>query len=184
MTIEEIFSHIFAHKSKGLMVHDQLAAAFLFLNLPGYSKCHEYHYFEESGTRNRLREYYLRHHNKLILEEKFEPPTILPTNWYQHMREEVDINTKRAAIKDLMQKWVNWEQETLQLLSSHYKNLCDLEEYEAAFEIKYHLEDVGEELARAREKQNDLEMLGYNLEIILPEQEKIYKKYSRMMKND
>ena len=50
MTSEEIFSHLSSHMIKGLMIHDQLASAYKFLNLCGYSKCHEYHYFEESRT--------------------------------------------------------------------------------------------------------------------------------------
>ena len=40
MTVEEIFSLLSTHMAKGLMIHEQLATAFGFLNLCGYRKCH------------------------------------------------------------------------------------------------------------------------------------------------
>ena len=44
MTIDEIFAELGAHMIKGLMIHNQMMVYYDFLYLPGYSKCHEYHY--------------------------------------------------------------------------------------------------------------------------------------------
>lgn len=187
MTVEEIFSHISSHMIKGLMIHDQIAAMFNFLNLRGYSKCHEYHYFEESFNYRRLQNYYLKHFNKLIIEEKVDNPAIIPQNWFKYERMDVDSSTKRNAIRDIFKQWVNWETETKALYASSYKELYDLGQVAAALEISYYLEDVSNELMRAREKYMDLESYGYDLVEIIDEQDKLYdlyiEKISRMMNN-
>ena len=46
MAIEEIFSQISAHFVNGIAMHNDMASLFLFLNLEGYHKCQEYHYYE------------------------------------------------------------------------------------------------------------------------------------------
>lgn len=181
MTIEEIFARLCAHMHKGLMVHEQTMMMFQFLNLRGYSKCHEYHYFEESYALKRLQEYYLRNCNKLIEEVEVEKSSVVPNGWYKYERADVDINTKRAAVKDLMQHWVNWETETIQLLTTCYEELWEQKQYAAAAQIKERLEDTSAELMRAREEYINLEMLGYNLEVILPAQDEMYRKYCKKL---
>ena len=48
MTVEEIFSKVSAHMIKGMMIHDQLASYYDFLNLHGFKRCHDYHYNKEA----------------------------------------------------------------------------------------------------------------------------------------
>ena len=112
MTVEEIFSKMAAHMVKGLMIHDQISSAYTFLNLCGYAKCHEFHYYDESYNYRCLQNYYLEHYHKLIPEEKVSDPNAIPDNWYKYTKSEVDVNTKRSGIKNLMKRWVDWEQET------------------------------------------------------------------------
>lgn len=181
MTVEEIFSHISAHMIKGLMIHDQLSSGYGFLNLCGYKKCHEYHYFEESYNYRCLQDYYLEHYNKLIPEEKIENPNIIPANWYKYARIDVDANTKRAAVKDMMKKWVTWEQETKMLLETSYKALYDMGEISAARKIGHFLDDVNEELSWAESKHISLENTGYEIGSIIGQQKHLCKKYWEKM---
>lgn len=182
MLIEEIFSHLLSHMIKGLMIHDQLASAFGFLNLRGYSKCHEYHYFEESCSYRELQNYYLNRYHKLIGEEKIDNPTIIPSTWFKYMKEDVDTNTKRSAIKDLMKKWIEWEKETQTLLQQSYKELFNNGEVGAAIIIGELITDNGEELASAQEKQINFEMTNYDLVAIIDEQEHYYSLYTTKIK--
>lgn len=80
MTIEDIFAELAAHMIKGLMVHDQMRDYYDFLNLKGYAKCHEYHYWEESKNYLCLKHYYFKHHNRLIKEMPIENPKIIPSS--------------------------------------------------------------------------------------------------------
>lgn len=182
MTVEEIFSHLSAHMIKGLMIHDQFSSVYGFLNLCGYKKCHEYHYFEESFNYRCLQDYYLEHFGKLIPEEKISNPDVIPTNWYKYHRAEVDVNTKRAAIKDMMKKWVDWEKETKQLLQQSYKELYEMGEICAALKIAELLKDVSQELKYAEEKHINLETTGYDIGAIVGEQQSLCKKYWEKMK--
>lgn len=183
MTIEEIFSHLSAHMIKGLMIHDQLATAYDFLNLCGYKKCHEYHYFEESYNYRCLQDYYLEHFHKLIPEEKIDNPETIPANWHKYSRPEVDANTKRAAVKDFMKKWVDWEKDTKALLESSYKELYELGEVGAALKIAKFIKGNCKELAKAQEKQMYLENISYDISTILSEQYELCEKYWHKMKD-
>ena len=68
MGVEDIFSQLVEHMIQGIMIHSQMADYYNFLGLKGYAKCHEYHFFSENIGFRRLSWYYLKHHNKLILE--------------------------------------------------------------------------------------------------------------------
>ena len=182
MTVEEIFSHLSAHMVKGLMIHDQLASAYYFLNLCGYKKCHEYHYFCESLTYRHLQNYYLKYYHKLIPEEKVENPDIIPSNWYKYSRADVDTSTKRSAVRDLMKRWVEWETETKTLLQHSYKELYELGEVDAALKIGCFLKDNSKELAHAQAKQMDLENISYDINTIIAEQMCLHEKYEHKLK--
>lgn len=182
MTIEEIFSKLSAHMVKGLMIHDKIAQAYNFLNLKGYKKCHEYHYFSESYNYKCLQNYYLEQYRKLIPEEKFEEPEIIPAKWYAYSKEDVDTNTKRNAVKEMMKMWVDWEQETKKTLESSYKELYEMGEICAAKKISKFLADVDMELKSARNKYINLETIGYDITAIVKEQKDLHKKYEKKIK--
>ena len=80
ITVEDIFSDLAAHMIKGLMVHDQMASYYDFLNLSTYATRHELHYEQENKSYFCLKHYYLKHHKKLIKEQKIENPEIIPVN--------------------------------------------------------------------------------------------------------
>ena len=109
MTIEEIFSNIITHMKIGVALHNQFAIIFSFLNLNGYKKCHEYHYYEESCNYRNIQNFYIDTYNKIIPFTEVKEIDDIPTNWYRHVRADVDTNTKRSAIKDVMTKWISWE---------------------------------------------------------------------------
>lgn len=182
MTVEEIFANLATHMKKGLMMHDQLATIFGFLNLSGYQKCHEYHYFEETYNYRCLQNFYLENYCKMILPQEQENWEVIPSNWLKHIKQDVDSNTKRAAIKDMTKIWVDWEKETKALLQNDYKELEEQGEIYAAFKIADFLKDVSNELRIAQEKQINLETFGYDITSIIEEQQFLYNKYKKMMK--
>ena len=103
-TVEDIFAEIAAHMIKGLMIHDQMADYYCILNLKGYAKCHEYHYWEESKNYLYLKHYYFKHHSKLLKEVAIENPKMVPASWFNYTKEDVDVNTKRNAVKTGLEK--------------------------------------------------------------------------------
>lgn len=181
MTIEEIFSKLVAHMKKGVMIHNQISIIYGFLDLCGYQKCHEYHYFSESKNCKCVQNYYLEHYHKLIPEESFEKPDLIPNNWYKHTKHDVDVNIKRSTVKELMKTWVEWETETKKDLEMYYKELYNMGEICAATKIMFFLKDVDKELKKAEHKYLKLETLGYDIKDIIGEQKTLYKKYKEKM---
>ena len=183
MTVEEIFSKLVAHLREGLMFHKQLVQIYSFLNLCGYQKCQEYHYYEESYNCLCLRNFYMKHYYKLIPPQDVKNPELIPSSWYKYKKMDVDINTKRSSIKETLQKWVNWEESTKKLLEEDYIELYNMKEIAAALKIAELINDVSEELQRAQEKLINLSSSNFDMTLILEEQNDLYEKYKKKIKN-
>ena len=175
MTTEEIFSKINAHLAKGLMIHDQISNAFGFLNLCGYQKCHEQHYYEESINYREFNKFYLTYYHKLIPNLPPENVEIIPTSWYKYMRENVDTNTRRQSVRDLFKKWIEWETDTKNLLQTSYAQLRENNDFFAADKIMEMLKEVSDELATAYNSYINLSSTDYDIVFITEEQEKFIK---------
>jgi len=182
MTIEEIFSLVAEHMVEGLMTHAQLADLYNFLGLEGYRKCHEYHYFCENKNYRDLTNYYMKHYNKLVAERPFKNPSIIPDNWFQFNRFQVDEQTRKTYIEYGIKKWVEWERETKSLYQNYYQDLMQNGSSAAALEIKKYLEDVDEELSSAEQELLFCFSINYDIHDIALNQEDKVKKYHKKLK--
>ena len=181
MTVEEIFKKLSAHMVKGVMIHEQMSDYYDFLNLHGYKRCHEYHAKCEMKAMRKLHRYYLNHYNKLIEEEKVEDPNAIPEGWYKYTRQEVDINTKRTAVKDGIEKWVAWESETKDLYENMYLELLDLGEIAACEKIACYVKAVDKELKWAQRHHINLVAADYSMSYILGMQDEWHDWYKKRM---
>ena len=177
MTIEEIFNQLASHMVEGIMYHDDMAKAYDFLALRGFARCHDYHHICETKSYRKLSHYYSTHYHKLIQLNKLNQPQIVPESWYKYTVMDVDISTKRNAVKELMAKWVKWETETKTLYQAMRQELCSLGEVAAALYVDCLICDVDEELIWAQKKQIKLESLGYDIGAIIQCSEALHKKY-------
>lgn len=182
MTCEEIFTNLSEHIIKGLMIHEQLANYYHFLNLSGYATCHEYHFMKESKSYRELCKYYITHYDKLIPETQFDNPEVIPESWYQHTRQDVDANTKRNAVKQGLVKWVDWEMKTKKLYSDMYKEVLENGNVDSACFIKDMVKDVSKELKHATSYLLDKEAIDYDMPTIIQEQKCKKEKYKEKIK--
>ena len=181
MTVEEIFKELSSHMIKGVMIHEQLSDYYDFLNLHGYKRCHEYHAKCEMKHLRKLHRYFINHYNRLIEEDVIENPNVIPVSWYRYTRQDVDINTKRNAVKTGIEKWVAWEQETKDLYEKMYQELMNLGEVATAKRVSCSICDVGKELKWAQRKHIDLVMADYSISYILGEQDHLHDWYKKQM---
>ena len=177
MTLEQIYSELAAHKIKGMMMHENLANYYDFLGLKGYKRCHEYHFLEETCSFRKLNRYYINHHNKLIPEKDVEPLVVIPDSWYKVTRLEVDIATKKSAIKNGLTVWHNWEKETKKLYESMYKELMEINEVASAIYLKDCICDVDKELKQVERYMINKIAIDFDLSVIIPEQHEWHEKY-------
>ena len=182
MTLEEIFAKVTQHMIIGLMFHSQMCDYFSFLGLKGYSKCHKYHYFEENSNYKGICDYYISHCNKLVMDQPFENPNVIPTNWYNYTRQDMDVETRTTAIKTGFERWVQWERDTKKIYEYYYQLLIAINEFAAAFELKNYIIDVDKELAEAEQKLIELNAIQYNICEIMNEQEELEKEYIEKLK--
>ena len=177
MTVEEVFSTISARAIKGMMVHEQFANYYNFLGLEGYKECHEYHYIEETLSYRDICEYYISHYNKLIPEVQIENPKVIPASWYNHVRQDVDTNTKRNSVKTGLTTWKDWEMNTKKLYEQMFKELMTLNEIAAACKIKELVMNVDKELEKVEGYLLNKEAVGYDIGHIISEQSKKHEEY-------
>lgn len=169
-SVEEIFQQISEHSIKGVMFHDYLVDYFNFLNLNGYKRMSEYHAKHEMKGFRKVHRYYIDHYNKLVPDIKFENTEVIPASWYEHTRSDVDIDTKRKAVRDAFKKWKNWESETKKFYSDKYLELLDMGEVASAIKIAKLVKSVDKELKWVCRKVLDLESADYSISYILGEQ--------------
>ena len=162
MNIEEIFNQLATHMKTGIEMHYKMMEAYDFLSLPGYKKCQEYHYLSELKEYLELCHYYIEHYQKLLNVSPITEMEIFPQSWYKYSRQDVETNTKRSAIQDLMKKWIVWEKETKILYQNMYKELLNLAELAAASFLENYINDVSEELRQAQQKLIELETINYD----------------------
>lgn len=182
MTCEEIFTKLAEHQIKGMMVHEQLANYYDFLGLPGYRNCHEYHFMKESCSYRKLCRFYINRYNKLIPETEFDNPEVIPENWYSHVRQDVDISTKKNGVKNGLVKWVDWEMKTKKLYCDMYKEAIDNDSIDSACFIKDMIKDVSKELKSASGYLLNKEAIEYDMSVIVGEQKRNHDKYKVKMK--
>lgn len=180
MEVNEIFQGLVDHALTGVMLHSQMAQYFDFLNLHGYKKMSMYHAKAELCNLDKIKAYYLNHYNKLI-KEHFNDPGAIPEGWYEHVRQDVDINTKRQAVRDGFTKWKDWEKDTKKYYSDMYKELCDIGEVAAAMKLSCCVEDVDKELKWVERKLLELQAADFGMDFIIDEQSFYHEFYKKKM---
>lgn len=179
MTVDEIFSELSAQMLGGLMVHNQMANYYGFLGLPGYSKCHLYHYWSESKEHVKLMEYFFKYHNKLIRDMPVEDPKLIPKVWYNYEMKDVDVASKRNAVKTGMEKWIEWEEKTLEVYKKAYQNLINFGEINDACYVKKLIKNVTEELSEIKAWYLIKKTQDFEINSILSEQHKKKHEYKK-----
>ena len=170
MTIDEIFAKITTHQVEGMMIHSLFADYYEFLGLPSYSQCHTDRFLEESRAYKHTCRYFIRHYNKLPVESRIDPPNVIPSDWYNYTRQDVDVSTKRSAVKVGLERWVSWERSTKCLYQNMYKELLDLGEIAACGMVMELIRDVDSELQDAEQYHLNKKSLDYSIVNIVEEQ--------------
>ncbi len=181
MNIEEIFASIANRLLQGAMVHQELTNYYNFLGLYGYKECHEYHFLEEICNYRKVVSHFMDVYNKFVIETRYENPRIIPESWRALTRYDVDINTKRSAVKNGVEKWITWETETKKFLEQMYHELVDMDEIAAALCLKKCIKGVDKEIIVAQKRYLEDMATDYDLSFIMSKQQCEYQKYRKKM---
>lgn len=182
MKVQDIFYKIINHLLEGMMVHEQLANYFAFLVLKGYQYCHEYHHLNETCSYRKIQQYYIDHYNFLLPEPQPNIIQTIPSNWYNHSKQDITTELKQESIQKGMLAWRNWEYETKKLYEQAYNDLISISEIAGAELIKELIIDVDNELSEVEKMYLLILNIHADLTVIIPEQEKLYKYYLKKIK--
>lgn len=181
MTIDEVFASMAKHMIEGMMFHEQCSQYYLFLNLNGYAKCHEYHFLSESCGYLELCRHYICKHNKLIPNTNPNTSSVIPADWYQYSRMDVDIQTKRKSAKSILESWVSWEQKTKQTYQEIYCELLDSGCIADTRFVGKYISDVSDELEIAERCLLNKKTTDYDMVSMVEEQKEIEIKYKKQI---
>ena len=183
MSVVENFSRMASHMVNGMMVHEQLMNAYLFLGLKGYAECHKYHYLEETRSYISLCEYSVEHFDQIVTAT-IEPggiPEIIPNTWKQTNKYNIIVNVKVQAVEAALEEWISWEEKT----KVFYESIFDetIKEDVAASEfVKSYILDVEEELVYAKNELLVKRAMGFDMPSILEEQEKYERSFKKKIR--
>ncbi len=185
MPFEEICKMIAQRLLQGCMNHEQFANYYDFLGLKGYSLCHEYHFFQQMHGYRQFVTYYIEHQDKLI--QDFSPTSltsfnIIPDNWYNYAREDVDVNTRRNAVKSGLEKYVHWENDTKKFLEDMYTQTIQQGYIGISIKIKDMIKSVEKEIEKANKEYLQIKATEYDMPTIISKQDCLVKKYKKKMR--
>ena len=109
----------------------------------------------------------MRRYHKLLQFNAIDRVEVIPISWYKYTQFDVDINSKRNAIKTMFETWIKWEKETKALITKLCVDLFEINDLAAMEELKKYLCDVDEELADAEKEYLDLAATGFDIIYIL-----------------
>lgn len=184
MPIEEICKLVAQRLLQGCMNHQQFINYYDFLGLDGFKMCHQYHFLEEIISYREFISYYIEHENKLIPD--YSPGSltsfsIIPNNWFDYNRGDVDINTRRNAVKNGVQKYLRWENQTEKFLEDMYSQAVQQGFIAISLQIKKHICTVQEEIKKANRMWLELKATDYDLPTIVSRQKHLSKKYKKKL---
>ena len=181
MTVEVIFKELAEHMLDGVMVHEEMSTYYRFLSLKGYSRMHDWHTAKEYCGYKKLCRYFMGHYGKLVPKHAPKAQSIVPDTWYSYKSADVDVNTKREAVRTGLEKWAAWETETKEFYQNMYKELCEIGEIAAAKFLCKYIKEVDKELEKAEYYIICKKSVDYSIVSILEEQKPKHKHYKEKM---
>lgn len=178
----EVFNEVSNRMVRNIMKHEQMADYFDFLNLHGLKRWHEYQFFEESAELRGIHRYAINHCNRIIRDENIESVQAIPMSWYGYTRMQVDSSTRKNAVKDALEKWLDWEKESKELYERVFKQLTDNNKIAEADKINELILDVDKEIKLVTRKMLEYKAVDYDMEYILLQQDEMHEEYRKKTK--
>ena len=181
MTVEEVFNKLASHMCEGIAFHDEVMRVCAFFGFWGLTKLHMHQAREEKEEYEKLHYYYATHCFKLLQLEEVEKAKLIPDSWHKYTTQAIDIGTKTSTLKNLLNKWIEWERSTKKLYQDMRKELDALGEIDAAIEIDKYIQDVSKELSYVEKQLLKIETINYDWIYITEWMEDLDHKYTKKL---
>ena len=178
----EVFNAISQRIIRNVMLHEEMADYFDFLNLHGFKRQQEYHFFDESADLRGIHRYAINHCNRLITDTDIPSVKAIPQGWYNYTRLQVDAGTRKQAVHDAFEKWYSWEKETKEFYEKQFKILTDNGKIANANKVNELICKVDEELKYLTREMLEYKAVDYDMDYIMFKQNEIHECYKEKQK--
>lgn len=179
MNYVEIFEEIAKRQILALMFHDHMRDLYDFLNLSGFERWHNHQYISESEEFINTKRYFMSAHNELLkLDDPGEPEFIIPENWYNYTRKDVNPQVLKQYAEISFDAYKSWEEHTKSLYESCSKSLIDMGNISDSLWVEQLIKDVSSELDMLYSVMLRLRASNYDVVYMLDIQQELHKKYS------
>ena len=102
---------------------------------------------------------------------------MIPSNWENYTRFQVDNSTRKSAVKEAFEKWYQWENETKMFLESQFKTLAEASKIADADKVNEMICGVDQELKELTRELLSLRAVDYDPSYIMMRQGELHEKY-------
>ena len=122
------------------------------------------------------------HYNRFIPELPVQDPKAIPQAWRQYKRQDVDVPTRKNAVRDGMDAWIAWEHDTKSVYENSAKELFNIGDVSAARFAEGYAEESGNELKTAVKDFLSKKASDFDMALIAGEQKMIHDKCRKKMR--
>ena len=167
---------------ENLMIHDEMANFFNFLNLQGYKRWHENEHLENI-TKNRLINRFIISKGYLPLNvQNTEQFNIIPAEWHTHNMTEVSgkytLEVTKQSFKDYLERML-FSKNATEEIAVHFSKHGDLATYKFLSDMVEHFDKDIKYLTRYVSCLNKAESVDY----IMEKQDKMHDEFRDELKD-
>ena len=179
----EVFNEINKHIIKGIMLHEQWADMFDFLNLRGFKRQQEYYFLLDNVELRGIHRYAINHDNKMIKDIDIEPIREIPDTWYNYTKFDVDTSTRRQYVKDIFTKWISWLNDLKKMYEDKFKMLTENKEIACANKVNELVKRADMELKKTTRQMLEYQSVDWDMEYLMWKQDCLHEEYAEKEKD-
>lgn len=143
----KIMSCVAKRKLEGVMVHDILSDAFLMMNLHAFHAKHDERAFDEFEEFRGVKSHVIKRYGYIPATDgaTIEDTSVLNFH-HKYNRDNMTTETKKKVIAYLLEYAVEWESETIEVLSEKYRELMNHGNVVDALYVEEMIEGTSKEL--------------------------------------
>lgn len=181
MSYVDILNRYCARVRTGVRMHADMADAFEFLGLRGFSELQTYRAADEFRGEGELHRFMIVALGKVPSFDAWPDMEVIPAGWATMFPDQIGPDERSRHVRKLFGRWVSWETETVDSLSKASAELRSSGELALAVFAESRLKETQEELEEALYMQSELEGCGWDMTVIVPMQSEFKKKYRKKL---
>lgn len=167
----KIMSCVAKRKLEGVMVHDILSDAFLSMNFNKFHELHSERAFDEFEEFRNVKNHTIKKYGHIPSTEGATVDDVSILNFHsKYNRDNMNHETKKKIVSYILEYIAEWESETIEFLSSKYKELLAHDNVVDASYVKDMIVSTHKELEGFVETHIKYKDMGYDMVEIASEQ--------------